>query len=68
MGPRLQLHPALIFIGVIGALALSGILVALVIVPIMRTAGILGRYFVRRILLLDPWDGANQEAFHVGSE
>ncbi|NOH12799.1 MAG: AI-2E family transporter [Chloroflexi bacterium] len=56
MGPRLRLHPAMVFIGVIGALALSGILVALVIVPIMRTGGILGHYLVRRILQLDPWE------------
>ncbi|HRQ23250.1 MAG TPA: AI-2E family transporter, partial [Anaerolineales bacterium] len=35
MGQTLRLHPGLIFIGVIGALAISGILGALVIIPLM---------------------------------
>jgi predicted PurR-regulated permease PerM len=55
MGTRLHLHPLLVFIGVIGALALSGILAALIIVPVMSSVAIIGHYLWRRILGLDPW-------------
>lgn len=55
MGRRLRLHPALIFIGVFGALAISGILVALVIIPVMSTIGILWRYTTTRLKGLDPY-------------
>ncbi len=49
MGQNLRMHPALIFVGVIGALALSGVLAALVVIPLMATAGELGRYIYFKI-------------------
>ncbi|MFQ5578144.1 MAG: AI-2E family transporter, partial [Anaerolineae bacterium] len=49
MGRRLKLHPALVFIGVFGSLALFGIFVTLIIIPLMATITVLGRYF--RLLL-----------------
>ena len=44
MGRRLRLHPALVFVGVIGSLALFGILPALLIIPSMATIGMFIRY------------------------
>jgi len=66
MGARLHLHPLLVFIGVIGALALSGILAALIVVPVMSSAAIIGRYLWRRILGLDPWKVRDTPSEDVG--
>jgi predicted PurR-regulated permease PerM len=55
MGQTLRLHPGLIFVGVIGALALSGILGALVIIPLMASIGVLGRYIKAKLRDEPPW-------------
>jgi predicted PurR-regulated permease PerM len=55
MGQSLKLHPSLVFVAVVGALALGGVLIALIIVPLLGSAGIVGRYLHRRILGLVPW-------------
>ena len=55
MGRRLRLHPGLVFIAVTGALALGGTVVALIIVPLLATAGVVGRYVHHRMLGLEPW-------------
>jgi predicted PurR-regulated permease PerM len=55
LGKQLRLHPGIVFVGLIGALALSGMLGALVIVPIMATMKVVGRYVHRKLLGLPPW-------------
>lgn len=55
LGQSVRLHPAIVFIAIVGALALAGVLVALVIVPVIRTAGIVGKYLYCRILGMEPW-------------
>ena len=55
MGHTLRLHPALVFVGVIGSLALAGVLTALVIVPLMGSVLVVGRYLYCKILDIDPW-------------
>ncbi len=55
MGRRLRLHPALVFIGVFGSLALFGILAALVIIPVMSSIGVIGRYILCRIRGINPY-------------
>ena len=49
MGRRLKLHPALVFVGVVGSLALFGVLPALLIIPLMATIGMLIRYTQNQI-------------------
>lgn len=56
MGQRLQLHPAVVFIGIVAALYLVGALGALVVVPVLGTMAVLGNYVHRRVLGLDPWE------------
>ena len=58
MGRRLRLHPSLVFIAVTGALTLGGTVVALIIVPSLASAGVVGRYVHRRMLGLEPWPEA----------
>jgi predicted PurR-regulated permease PerM len=55
LGQRLRLHPALVFVAIVGALVLAGVLVALIIVPIIRTVEIIGRYTLNKIMGIDPW-------------
>jgi hypothetical protein len=55
MGRRLRLHPALIFVGVFGSLALFGILAALVIIPVMSSIGVVGRYIFCRLRGIEPY-------------
>ena len=62
MGHRLRLHPGLVFVAVTGALTLAGALVALIIVPLLASAGVVGRYVHRRILGLEPWPDAVETA------
>jgi predicted PurR-regulated permease PerM len=58
MGRRLRLHPGLVFIAVTGALALGGTVVALIIVPLLASSGVVGRYVHCRMLGFDPWPEA----------
>lgn len=55
MGQTLRLHPGLVFVGVIGALALSGILGALIIIPLMASISVLGRYIQAKLRDEPPW-------------
>jgi predicted PurR-regulated permease PerM len=58
MGRSLRLHPGLVFVAVVGALTLMGALVALIIVPLLGSARVVGRYVHRRMLGLEPWPEA----------
>jgi predicted PurR-regulated permease PerM len=58
MKRSLRLHPGLVFVAVVGALTLMGALVALIIVPLIGSAEVVGRYIHRRMLGLEPWPEA----------
>ncbi len=51
MGHALELHPGVIFVGLIAGLALSGLLGALLIVPILATVKVMGRFIYTRLTL-----------------
>lgn len=55
MGHTLKMHPAVVFVAIMGALALAGVLVALIIIPVVASVGIIGRYLYCRIFELEPW-------------
>ncbi len=55
MGRFLHMNEGLIFVAIIGATVLWGILGALIIVPLLATFGIIGRYVRCRLLHLEPW-------------
>ncbi|MBE2200791.1 MAG: AI-2E family transporter [Anaerolinea sp.] len=55
MGQSLRIHPAIVFIGIIGALSLAGILAALIVIPVIGSVGVLARYIYAKILDVDPW-------------
>jgi predicted PurR-regulated permease PerM len=68
VGQRLKLHPGLVFIAVVGALALGGALVALIIVPLLGSAGIVGRYLHRQIIGLEPWPDTDDSSTNRSSD
>jgi predicted PurR-regulated permease PerM len=55
MGHSLRMHPGVVFIAIIGALALAGVLAALIIIPMVGSMIVIGRYIYYKILDLEPW-------------
>jgi predicted PurR-regulated permease PerM len=62
MGRELRLHPGLIIVGLTGALALSGVLGALIVVPSIATAKIVARYVYRKMLGIPPLPQAETDS------
>lgn len=52
---QMNLHPGVVFVGLMGALALSGVLGVILIIPLIATFKIVGRYVHRHILGLPPF-------------
>ncbi len=55
MGRQLHIHPGVVFVGLIGALAMSGILGALLIIPAIASAKVLGKYLYNKLLGQPAW-------------
>lgn len=55
MSRQFRPHPGLVFVGLIGALALSGVLAAIIVVPCMATVKVVGGYVHRKLLGFPPW-------------
>lgn len=55
MGRFMRMNTGVVFFAILAAAMLQGILAALVILPILATAGVLGRYVRARLLNIDPW-------------
>ncbi len=57
MAESLKVHPAAVLVAAIVALDLLGILGVIIAAPILATLQLLGRYIVRKMFDLEPWDG-----------
>jgi len=55
LGQGLGLHPAVVLVSVLGALTLGGGLLALVIVPLIRSVGEILQYVISNLSDQDPW-------------
>ncbi len=55
MERSLRLHRGLVFVAVVSALTLAGALVALIIVPLIGSVVVVGRYLRCRVLGSEPW-------------
>lgn len=62
MGRRLNLHPGLILIAVVGTLFTLGALMALIIVPVLGSLDLVFRYIRNKRSGLDPWTEPLQES------
>ncbi len=61
MGQALKLHPGVIFVGLIAGLALSGLLGALLIVPVLATIKVIGRFAYGRLFPAPPPENIQEE-------
>jgi predicted PurR-regulated permease PerM len=61
MSERLRLHPAVVFVAVVSSLAMAGNLTALIIVPLIGSAMVVGRYLYCKILDIEPWPEEKEE-------
>lgn len=68
MSSRLQIHPAVVFVGVVASLYLLGMIGALLVVPVLGTLAIVGSYLRCRILELDPWPEVDQVIEPIDAE
>ena len=59
-GHSVHMHDGLVFIAIMTAVVLQGILGALIVVPVLATLGLIGRYLYRALLGFPLWeDGTN---------
>lgn len=69
LGRTLKLHPGVVFVSLIAALALSGVLAAIIVVPALATLKLAGRYVHAKLLDRPPWpEPALPEAIALTSE
>jgi len=61
MSSNLNIHPAVVFTAIIAALALAGVLTALIIVPAIASVGIIAKYIYFKLFELDPWENWGNE-------
>ncbi len=54
-GRSVHMHEGLVFIAIIIAVVIGGILGALIIIPVMASVGVIGRYIYNRSMGLPPW-------------
>ncbi|MBK8987031.1 MAG: AI-2E family transporter [Chloroflexi bacterium] len=59
MGHALKLHPGIVFVALIAALALTGILGAIVIIPMLASLKILAQYAYHKLLDNPPFPAEN---------
>jgi predicted PurR-regulated permease PerM len=64
----LHMNEGLIFVAIIGATVVWGILGALIIVPLIATAGVVGRYMRCRLLHLEPWPTETDNSTVTGAK
>jgi predicted PurR-regulated permease PerM len=57
LGRSVRMHEGLIFIAIIAAVVFTGVLGALLVVPVLASAGVLFKYLRNRILGLPPFPG-----------
>ena len=55
MGRFMHMNTGLVFLAIIAAVILEGVLGALIVLPILASVGVIGRYVRARMLNLDPW-------------
>ncbi len=55
LGQNLRLHPGIVLVAVLGALMLGGPVLALVIVPVISSAGVVLAYITAKVTDNDPW-------------
>jgi predicted PurR-regulated permease PerM len=61
MGRSVQMHEGLVFVAILGAVIYEGILGALIVVPVLASIGVIGRYIRSRMLGISPFPEPKEE-------
>ena len=67
LGRSVLLHEGLVFVAIVAALVLNGILGVLIVVPVLASAIIVGKYLRRRLLGLPPFEDVQMGCCLAGS-
>lgn len=59
LGHQLRVHPAAVLIAAIVAFNLIGIIGLILAAPVLATVNLIGRYVLRKMFDLNPWDSMN---------
>jgi predicted PurR-regulated permease PerM len=59
LGKSVFLHEGVVFVAIIAAIMLQGILGVLIVVPVLASAIIIGRYIRRKLLGLNPFEDSS---------
>lgn len=62
MGRSVHLHEGLVFVAIMAAIIFQGIMGALIVVPVIASAVVLGRYLRRRIMGISPFKLGQRDA------
>jgi len=62
LSSQLRLHTGIVLISLIGALAIGGVLAAIVIVPLLASIKVVGSYIRAKMLGADPWPVETQQS------
>lgn len=65
MSSSVRIHPAIIFIAIVGSLSLAGVLTALIIVPVLGSIAVVSRYTYFKLFKMDPWAESPHMASHI---
>lgn len=69
LGQSVFLHEGLVFVAIVAALVLQGVLGVLIVVPLLATIVVVGKYIRRRLLGLPPFeDEEDAPASYPGAE
>ncbi|MCB8979646.1 MAG: AI-2E family transporter [Ardenticatenaceae bacterium] len=68
MSSSVRIHPAIIFIAIVGSLSLAGVLTALIIVPVLGSIAVVSRYTYFKLFKMDPWAESPHMASHIIDE
>jgi hypothetical protein len=63
MGRSVHMHEGLVFVAILAATILEGILGALLVVPVLASAVVIAGYIHRKLLGLPPFEGDGREQF-----
>jgi predicted PurR-regulated permease PerM len=62
MGRSVQMHEGVAFMAIVGGVVYGGVLGALIVVPVLASLGVVGRYLRQRILGLEPFPDVDSSA------
>lgn len=68
LGYNVHMHEGLVFVAIVVAILIQGVLLVLIIVPVLASAMVIGRYLRHRILVQPPFQGQEDEVLPLDLE